>query len=82
MDESDFATQATVLSHYVNNPKPYLDADAKKFIAYSKQSITDYANVVNSTEQVAYVNVMINRINDLLIRKWNHSAQNNPFYIF
>lgn len=82
MDESDFATQATVLSHYVNNPKPYLDADAKKFIAYSKQSITDYANVVNSTEQVAYVNVMINRINDLLIRKMEPlSTEQSVLYI-
>ena len=82
MDEIDFATQASVLSHYVNNPKPYIDADAKKFIAYSKQSLTDYSNIVNSTEQSAYTNAMFNRINDLLMRKMEPlSLEQSVLYI-
>ncbi len=82
MDEVDFDTQADVLSNYLNNTKVYLDADAKKFNAYIKQSISEYAGIVKSTEQVAYSNVMIGSINDLLMRKMEPlSMEQSVLYI-
>lgn len=69
MEEMDFNTQATVLSSYINGIQTYLDADAEKFNAYVTQSLSEYAKVINSAEQSSYIYVMINNLNELLMKK-------------
>lgn len=82
MDQMDFSTQATVLSNYVNNIQSYLDGDAEKFNAYVQQSLTDYMKVVNSSEQPAYINVMLSGMNDLLLKKIEPlSTQQSVLYV-
>lgn len=82
MDQMDFSTQAMVLSSYVNNIQTYLDADAEKFNAYVQQSLTDYIKVVNSAEQSAYINVMLNNMNDFLLKKIEPlSSQQSVLYV-
>jgi uncharacterized protein YbaP (TraB family) len=82
MDEMDFNTQATVLSSYINGIQTYLDSDAEKFNAYVQQSTKEYAKVINSAEQSAYIFVMINNMNELLIKKIAElSKQQSLLYI-
>lgn len=82
MDGMDFQSQAFILSDYVNNVKTFRDADAKKFNAYTRQSLSEYASIINSTEQSGYINVMINDINDLLIKKIEAlSTQQTVLYV-
>lgn len=82
MEEMDFNTQATVLSSYINGNQTYLDSDAEKFNAYVQQSTKEYAKVINSAEQSAYIFVMINNMNELLIRKIDElSKQQSLLYI-
>jgi len=82
MDEMDFNAQATVLSSYINGIETYLDADAEKFNAYVQQSTSEYAKVVNSAEQSAYIYVMVNTMNELLMKKVEAlSTQQSVLYI-
>ncbi len=82
MDEMDFNTQATVLSSYINGIQTYIDADAEKFNAYVQQSTSEYAKVVNSAEQSAYIYIMINNVNELLLKKVDAlSTQQSVLYI-
>lgn len=82
MEEMDFDTQASVLSNYVNNAQAFLDADGKKFTAYSKQNISEYAATEYTAEQAAYITTMINSMNDLLLKKMEPlSTQQSVLYI-
>ncbi|MEZ5013931.1 MAG: TraB/GumN family protein [Chitinophagales bacterium] len=69
MEDMDFATQAAVLSNYVNNADAFIATDIKKFAAYARQDLTGYAALQYAQEDPNELRMLLNGLNELLIKK-------------